>query len=93
MCLSDDDGLKHIDSLLISNCTAKDMGTLEFVDSDVKSLLLLNRVFRVEVDQTGQYLDIETDLRHSPHHQRIRMQYEHQSGEHTTRKSSGQIGA
>ena len=33
------------------------MGTLGFEDSDVKSLLLLN---------TGQYLDIETDLRHSP---------------------------
>ena len=35
-------------------------------DSDVKSLLLLNRVFRVGVDQTGQYLDIEPDLRHAP---------------------------
>ena len=42
------------------------MGTLGFKDSDVKSLLLLNRVFRVGVDQTGQYLDIETDLRHAP---------------------------
>ena len=41
------------------------MGTLEFEDSDVKSLLLLNRVFRVGVDQTGQYLDIESDLRHA----------------------------
>ena len=38
------------------------MGTLGFEDSDVKSLLLLNRVFRVGVDQTGQYLDIELDL-------------------------------
>ena len=35
------------------------MGTLGFEDSDVKSLLVLNRVFRVGVDQTGQYLDIE----------------------------------
>ena len=36
MCLSDDDGLKHIDSLLESKYTAKDMGTLGFEDSDVK---------------------------------------------------------
>ena len=66
VCLSDDDGLKHIDSLPKSKYTAKDMGTLGFEDSDVKSLLLLNRVFRVGVDQTGQYLDIEPDLRHAP---------------------------
>ena len=66
VCLSDDDGLKHIDSLLKSKYTAKDMGTLGFEDSDVKSLLLLNRAFRVGVDQTGQYLDIELDLRHAP---------------------------
>ena len=64
--LSDDDGLKHIDSLLKSKHTAKDMGPLAFEDSDVKSLLCLNRVFRVGVDQTGQYLDIEPDLRHAP---------------------------
>ena len=66
VCLSDDDGLKHIDSLLKSKYTAKDMGTLGFGDSDVKSLQLLNRVFRVGVDQTGQYLDIDPDLRHAP---------------------------
>ena len=60
-----DDGLKHMDSLLKSKYTAKDMGTLGFEDSDVKSLLLLNRVFRVGVDQTGQYLDIELDTHHS----------------------------
>ena len=61
VCLSE-----HIDSLLKSKYTAKDMGTLGLEDSDVKSLLLLNRVFRVGVDQTGQYLDIEPDLRHAP---------------------------
>ena len=66
VCLSDDDGLKHIDDLVKSKYTAKDMGTLGFGDSDVKSLLLLNRVFRAEVDQTRQYLDIEHDLRHAP---------------------------
>ena len=66
MCLSYDDGLKHIDSLLKSKYTAKDMGTLGFEDSDVKRFLLLNRVFRVGVDETGQYLDIELDLRHAP---------------------------
>ena len=64
--LSDDDGLKHIDGLLTSKYTAKDMETLGFEDSDVKSLLLLNRVFKVGVVQTGQYLDIEPDLRHAP---------------------------
>ena len=54
VCLSDDDGVKHIDSLLKSKYTAKDMGTFGFEDLDVKSFLLLNRVFRVGVDQTGQ---------------------------------------
>ena len=57
---------KHIDNFSKSECTAKDMGTLGFGDSDVKSLLLLNRVFRVWTDRTGQYLDIEPDLRHAP---------------------------
>ena len=65
VCLSDDDGLKHIESLQISKYTAKDMGTLGFEDSDVKSILLLTRVFRVGTDQAGQYLDIEPDLRHA----------------------------
>ena len=31
----------------------------------MKSFLLLNRVFRVGVDQTGQCLDIEPGLRHA----------------------------
>ena len=62
VCLSDDDGLKHIGGLLKSKCTAKDMGTLGCEDSNVKSFLLLNRVFRVGVDQTGH----ET---HFTHHQ------------------------
>ena len=66
VCLSDEDGLKDIDSLLKSKHTTKDMGTLRFGDADVKSLLLLNRVFRVGTDQTGQYLDNEPDLRHEP---------------------------
>ena len=57
--LPDDDGLKHIDSLLKSTYTAKDMGTFGFENSDAKSLQLLNRVFRVGTDQTGQSLDIE----------------------------------
>ena len=67
VCLSDDDGLKHIDSLLKYKYTTKDMGTLGFGDSDGKNLLLLNRVFRVGTDQTGQYLDTEPDMRHAHH--------------------------
>ena len=43
VCLSDGDGLKHIDSLLKSKYTAKDMGTLRFDDSDVKKLLLFKK--------------------------------------------------
>ena len=54
VCLSDDDGLNHIDSLLKSKYAAK------------KCFLLSNRLFRVGVDQTGQYLDIELYLRHTP---------------------------
>ena len=42
------------------------MGTFGFADSDVKSFLLSNRVFRVGTDQTGQFLDNEPDLRHAP---------------------------
>ena len=56
VCLSDDDGLKHIHRLLKSKHTAKDMGNnLDSKIQDVKSLLSLNRVFRVGVDQTGQF--------------------------------------
>ena len=40
VCLSDDDGIKHIDKLLGSKYTAKDMGTLGSEESDVKSLQL-----------------------------------------------------
>ena len=36
VCLPDDDGLQHIDSLLKSKYTVKYMGTLGFEDSDVK---------------------------------------------------------
>ena len=63
VCLTDDDVLAHFDKLLKSKYTAKDMGTLDFELSDVKSLLLLNRVFR---DQTEQFLVIELNLRHAP---------------------------
>ena len=45
---------------------AKDKETLGFEESDVKSLLLLNRVLRVGTDQTGPYMDIQPDLRHAP---------------------------
>ena len=58
--------MHDIDSLVKSKDTAKDMGTLGFEDSDVKSLLLLNPGVGVEGDQFGQYLDIERDLRHAP---------------------------
>ena len=54
VCLSDDDGLKHFNKLLESKYTAKDMGTLGLEDSDVKSLLLFNRVLRAGTDPIGQ---------------------------------------
>ena len=65
VCVSDD-GLKHIDSRLKSKCTAKELGTLGFEDSDAKNSLLFNRVFGVGTDQTGQFLDFEPYLRHAP---------------------------
>ena len=65
LCVSDHDGLNHIETLLKSKYAAKDMGTLGFEDSDATSLLLLNRVFGVETDQNGQFLDIELDWRHA----------------------------
>ena len=57
----------HRQSSQIQIYSKKDMGTLGFGDSDVKSLLLLNRVFGVGTDQSGQYLDIEIDLTHTHH--------------------------
>ena len=44
VCLSVNNKLKHIDKHL-KPCTAKDVGTLGFEESDVKSLLLLNRSY------------------------------------------------
>ena len=55
LCLSDDDGLKHIDSLVKSKYTARDMGTLGFEESDVKSLLLLivcSKLELIKLDST-----------------------------------------
>ena len=46
VCLFDDDGLKHIDSLLKSKYTVKDMGTLGFEDSDVPSLSVVEPCFQ-----------------------------------------------
>ena len=91
VCLSDDDGLKHIDSYLESKYTAKDMGTHGFEDSDVRSFLLLIRVFTVGVDQTGQHLDIELDLRHAPLIiSESGCNTNTKSSEHTTRETTGQ---
>ena len=90
VCLSDEDGLKHIDGLLKSKYIAEDMGTHGFEDSDVKSLLLLNRVFRV--GQTGQYLDIEPDLRHAPLIISESGCNANTKSEHATRETSGQTG-
>ena len=86
VCLSDEDGLTHIDSLLKSKYTAKEMGTLGFADSDAKRLRLLNRVIRVGTDQTGQFLDIEPDLGHAP------LQREGPDNEYTTRETTRQAG-
>ena len=58
------------------------------------SQVWLNRVFRVGVDETGQYLYIEFDLRHAPHinsESGCNTKTE-QSSEHTTRETTGQIG-
>ena len=41
VCLSDGDGLKHIDTLLKSKYTTKDMGTLGFDDSDVEKAFVV----------------------------------------------------
>ena len=65
VCLSDEDGLNHIDSLLESKHTAKDMGTLGFDDSDAKRILLLNRVFKSRDTSNWTVLHDEPDLRHA----------------------------
>ena len=66
VCLSDDDGLEHIDKLLKSKYTAKDMGTLGFETKDDKQLMLLNRVFRIGHDHGEEFVEIEPDMRHAP---------------------------
>ena len=95
LCLSDDDGLlKHIDSLLKSKYTAKDIGNTWIRRfRREKPSVLLNRVFRVGVDQTGQYLDIELDLRHAPLIiSGSGCNTKHHSSGHTTRETTGQTG-
>ena len=42
VCLSDDDGVKHIDSVVKSKYTAKDMGTLELEVSELELIKLDN---------------------------------------------------
>ena len=56
---------------------------LDSQDSDVKSLLLLHRVFGVGTDQTGQYLDIE------PNQDAMRTL---KNSEYTTRETTRQTG-
>ena len=90
VCLSDDDGLKHIDSLLKSKYRAKDMGTLGFEDSDVKNLLWLNRYSEWDLTNLDSWHS-EPDLRPT-YHQWIGTQYEHESGEHATRETTRQTG-
>ena len=70
------------------------MGTLGFEDTNVKNLQLLNRVFRVGVDQTGQYLYIdELDLRHAPLIiSELGCNTNTKNSEHTTRETTGQTG-
>ena len=66
--------------------------TLGFENSDAKILLLLNRLLRVGVDQSEQYLDIEPDLEHAPlmiSESGCKM---NESGEHTTRQTTRQTG-
>ena len=55
VCLSDDDGLEHIDSLLKSKYTAKDMGTLGFENSDVKAFgcwIVYSELELIKLDST-----------------------------------------
>ena len=78
VCLSDDDGFKHIDSLLKSKYTANDMGTLGFEDSDVKKSSIVESGIQSgswsNWTVPGYWTWFET---RSTHHQWIGMQYEH----------------
>ena len=66
VCLSDEDELNHIDSLLKSNYTAEYMVTPGFGDSDAKRFLLSNRVFRVGTYLARQCFGDCFDLRRVP---------------------------
>ena len=87
---SDDDGRNHIDKVLNSKYTAKDLETFGFEDSDAKSPLLLNREFRVKTDQTGHF--VEPDLRHAPIFiKESGCSAKTQTSEHTTREIARQV--
>ena len=56
VCLSDDDGLKHIDKTSQIQTHSERHGDTEIRRFVVKRLLLLNRVFGVGKDQSGKVL-------------------------------------
>ena len=60
----DDDGLKHIDTLVKSKDAVNDMENTWIQRFKLEVLFICG--LRVGVDQTGQYLDVEPDLRHTP---------------------------
>ena len=63
--LADEPGLSHVDRLLKSKYTVKNMGTIGFETGDDTELVILNRTLRVGSDAEGQYLDIVPDGRHA----------------------------
>ena len=67
VCLPDDDGLKHIDSLLKPQIHSKRHGNTWIRRfRREKPSVVESCVLELGTDQTGQYLDIEPDLRHAP---------------------------
>ena len=55
-CLSDEDGLNHIDSLIEPRNTAKDMETLGLEGPEAMRLLVLDREFPVETESNWTVL-------------------------------------
>ena len=89
VCLSDDDGLKHIDTLLKSKYTAeRHRNTWTRRLGCGESFC----VFRVRTDQARHFLDTEPVLTRTTRHQIIWMQREHPDSESTTREIARQVG-
>ena len=86
VCLAHEDGPKHIDSLLTTKFTAKNMCTLGFDEGDSEKLLLLSRICRGGRDNEGEFMEMSPIRFMFCALSGSRMQRKHKSGVKTKRE-------